>query len=793
MSIKTTPQLKLGRQLVLLAFASSMLSSLPALAETSNAQDLGSQLQINIKAQPLADAISALSKQSGIQIYSDGALLAGKSARATSGRMSAEQALQQLLEGNGLKAQRIEGGLAIVKAEVSRPDAVAAVSAASSSSTTQGGTLDEVMVSGEKIQRKWSETLSSVAVTTAEDMKTHADYSLMDTLARTPGVYTPSRNETWGIRGVPVSGFDDQGPRTLNNAVSVFVDGALQTNRFITMSPLSLWDMKQIEVFRGSQSTIQGRNALAGAVIMQSNDPVFKSEMAVQTQIGNYGQRGAAIMANAEIVPGQLAGRFTISADNEDGYIRNPFLDKDADARRSVNVRGKLLLVATEQTDAMLTLGHTNYRTGSNGVTRGNNQRPLYYQLIQNTDAGDEIQQNEATLKLNHYLNQQWTLTSITSGTHSEYNALLDFDQNTSANLRANMHYRTRLFNQELRAVYSDDTVQAHVGAYYSDSQVKFEDALGSGNTPMLAAEGENKIRNRAVFGEINWAFIPQWKLIAGLRYDSEKNNTEVNYLLDPFNFSPVTSANQSKSFSALLPKLGLSYQLTPQQLLGIVVQRGYRGGGTNTRVPSDHRPYDAEYTTNYELSYRGQWQGLRLMANAYVTDWKDQQVRMVDPVNDTVFVSNAARSRMKGLELSADYELNQQVRLFAGTSYNYTRYEDYITSEGDDLSGKAFTMAPKYKVNLGVTYRPIAPLFFTVDTVYQDKSTSIYQEGGIPQYNDSVKLVNASVGYQLNSRLRFTGFVRNLFDREYTTNNNGTVLDVGAPRTFGISARLDI
>ena len=792
MSISTTHTLTLGRQLLLLAFASTLLSTNSVMAESSTevGNEIGNQVGIqpsiiiNISAQPLADAITALSKQSGMQIYSDGKLLAGKSAPATSGRMSAEQALNKLLQGTGLTAQRLNGGLAIVSA--------ASSSAIPTATHIQEAKLDEVIVSGEKIQRKWSETLSSVAVTTAEDMKEHADYSLMDTLARTPGVNIQSRNETWGIRGVPVSGFDDQGPRTLNNAVSVFVDGALQTNRFITMSPLSLWDMKQIEVFRGSQSTVQGRNALAGAVIMQSNDPVFKNEMAVQTQIGNYGQRGAAVMANAEIVPGQLAGRFTVSAENEDGYIRNPFLDKDADARRSVNLRGKLLLVATEQTDAMLTLAHTNYRTGSNGVTR-NNQRPLYYQLIQNTDAGDRIQQNEATLKLNHYLTPNWTLTSITSGTHSEYHALLDFDQNATTNQRANMDYRTRLFNQELRAVYSAETLQAHVGAYYSDSQVKFEDALRSGNTLALNAEGENKIRNRAVFGEVNWAFIPQWKLIAGLRYDSEKNNTNVTYLRDILGFSPVSAANESKSFGALLPKLGVSYQVTPQQLLGFVVQRGYRGGGTNTRVPSDHRPYDAEYTTNYELSYRGQWQQLRLMANAYYTDWKDQQVRMLDTATDTVFVSNAARSRMQGLELSSDYDVNKQLRLFAGASYNHTRYEDYITADGDDLSGKSFVMAPKYKINMGLTYRPIAPLFFTVDAIYQDESQAIYQRGGIPQYNDSVKLLNASVGYQLNQRLRFTGFVRNLFDREYTTNNNGTVLDVGAPRTFGVSVRLDI
>lgn len=210
MSISTTHTLTLGRQLLLLAFASTLLSTNSALAESSTevGNEIGNQvgiqpsISINISAQPLADAITALSKQSGMQIYSDGKLLAGKSAPATSGRMSAEQALNKLLQGTGLTAQRLNGGLAIVSA--------ASSSAIPAAKHIQEAKLDEVIVSGEKIQRKWSETLSSVAVTTAEDMKEHADYSLMDTLARTPGVNIQSRNETWGIRGVPVSGFDDQ-------------------------------------------------------------------------------------------------------------------------------------------------------------------------------------------------------------------------------------------------------------------------------------------------------------------------------------------------------------------------------------------------------------------------------------------------------------------------------------------------------------------------------------------------------------------------------------------------------
>lgn len=118
-----------------------------------------------------------------------------------------------------------------------------------------------VTVTGEKINRSLEKTQSSVAVVTEQQLRDKADHNLIDVFARTPGVYNQAGNENWGIRGVPVSGFDDQGPATLNGAVSVYVDGAQQPNRALTLSPIGLWDTEQVEVFLGPQSTTQGRNS----------------------------------------------------------------------------------------------------------------------------------------------------------------------------------------------------------------------------------------------------------------------------------------------------------------------------------------------------------------------------------------------------------------------------------------------------------------------------------------------------------------------------------------------------
>jgi iron complex outermembrane receptor protein len=658
--------------------------------------------------------------------------------------------------------------------------------------------LPEVTVTGEKIERKLHETLTSVAVATDKDIQKHGDQTLTDIMARTPGVYTQSRNENWGIRGVPVSGFDDQGPQSLNNAISVYVDGALQSNRFITMSPLSLWDTKQVEVFRGPQSTVQGRNALAGAVVIQTADPEFENKMAARTYLGNYGLRGNSVMANGVLSEGTAAGRIAIDYQTEDGYIKNEFLDKDADLRRSLNLRSKLLILPTDNSDLMLTFAHSNYRVGDNSVNQ-RNRRPLYYQLFSNTDSRDTIGQNEATLKYNLYINSNWTFTSITSGTHSLYKSLLDFDQTALTADEVDRTHKTRLLNQEFRLGYTSPGLKAHVGTYYGSSQVDFADQLMfDGLGPVLNVKGDTKITTKAVFGEVNWYFTPKWQLITGLRYDRENNNSKIAYPLDPFGLaaSPLTDENQS--FDALLPKVGLSYKLSEAQMVGFVVQKGYRSGGVNTRALTNNRPYDAEYTTNYELSHRGYWpaQRVRTLANLYYTDWKDQQVRSIDASNN-IFVSNAAKSRLSGIELTAEYGWTDKLNVFGGASYNHTEYVDFIAN-GDDLSGRQFIQAPRQKYNLGATYNFNSDLMWNVDMVFQDDSPSVYlttagQVSSVRR-SDSVTLVNTNLSYKISQKITASAFIRNLFDREYITNNqNGTVLDVGAPRTFGAILRLDI
>ncbi|MNQ78913.1 Pesticin receptor precursor [compost metagenome] len=283
--------------------------------------------------------------------------------------------------------------------------------------------------------------------------------------------------------------------------------------------------------------------------------------------------------------------------------------------------------------------------------------------------------------------------------------------------------------------------------------------------------------------------------MITGLRYDHETNDTDI----DQDDFS--SPGDVSKSFDAVLPKLGIDYQLAEGQFLGFMVQKGYRGGGVNMRAGGGHEAYDPEYTTNYELSYRGSFfdQTLRTRANLYYTDWKDQQVSVLDPNTEFVHVFNAGSSDIKGLEVFVEKDLGEQLTLNAGGAITVGKYKDFITGDGRDMSGEDFLFSPRYKASLGATYRWNDRLTLNTDVVYQSTSPSEYEFNAAGEViderrSDNYWLANFNAEYKLTRNIAVSGFVKNAFDKEYITNNrSGDIIDVGAPRTVGLALHYDM
>lgn len=659
--------------------------------------------------------------------------------------------------------------------------------------------VQSVTVTGEKMGRALNRTVSSVVVNTAKDLAEHADGTLTDVMARTPGVSTAPNNQTFSIRGMPVAGLGEQGP---NDLISVYVDGAVQPRQTVTLGTLSVWDMEQVEILRGPQSTTQGRNAMAGAMVLQSKNPTFEPTLAGQLRAGRFGEQGAAAVVGGAIVADTLAGRLAVEHVQDDGYIRNPTLDKDANPRRSLTARAKLLWHPSADVDGLLTFTHTDHRRGNPVVSQIDDELQ-YYRAYTNADAWDNMRQNAVSAQVEARLAPAWTLTSVTALTGTQYDAVLDFDQTDTPPVDEVLRDHThRLASQELRLAYQSPGagLRSHLGLYLGQAKEDRDDRLFFDGAPVLSLRGDTEVRNRALFTETSWVFQPRWELMAGFRFDQERNSTASH-----FDDEPETKT--TGRFDAFLPKLGISHQLDADHFVGAQLQRGYRGGGSAFNIAEERTvPFGPEYCHTLELTYRGRTadRSVQFEAHAYETRWTDQQVSVLtEPGNDnSAEVANAGRSRLRGVELAASADLAAAWRLYGSAAYNDARYLDFVTTT-QDLSGRRFQRSPLFQLNLGMRWRGANGWMASLEATHQPATVSEYvtdTDSASPRYRevidvrrgDAATLVNASVQYR-HGPWTVSAYGKNLLDETYAySRSQGTVATAGAPLMFGMSVRYD-
>ncbi len=653
--------------------------------------------------------------------------------------------------------------------------------------------LTTVVVIGEKYQRPLEKTLSSVAVTTEEDLRNNADADLHDVFLRTPGVFATEGNNTFSIRGIP---FDGLGSGS-SDVVSVYVDDTLQSRRSMSFAPASMWDIQQVEIYRGTQSLIQGRNALAGSIIIKSNDPTFEREGAVRINAGNYGERGASAAVSGGLVDGVVAGRLALDYQENDGYIDNTYLDREANPTSDITLRGKLLIQPRTDLDVLLTLLHSRNEMGNQSVAKDPDSGQVsFYEIATNVDALDKVDKDTLNARVDYRINNHWTFTSISAANRSDYEGVIDFGQDVSEDDALATDDVDDFLSQELRLAYNGDAALTGLfGAYFFESDKDRYDSLAAFEFERWT---DVDISSAAVFGEINWLFSPRWTATTGLRYDREKY---VNETLEGTDASPSLRS----TVDAWLPKIGLSYSIDEHQTLGLVAQRGYRAGGASFNFATlELVEFDPEYTNNLELAYRSLWleQRLRLNLNLYRIEWEDQQVSVLtDPANDNSGqIENAGESRLKGGEVTVAFLLTPAVELYAGAAYNDAEYQDFVT-DTQDFSGYQFERAPLVSVSAGTTLRPYDGWTFNLSVVRLGETHSQYltdPDAADPKRvsevlkADAYTLWNASASYQTGD-WTFSAYGKNLSDKQYLTNHQeGNTSDVGAPRTFGAEARFE-
>jgi outer membrane receptor protein involved in Fe transport len=709
-----------------------------------------------------------------------------------------------------LVAQLLHGASALSILSFAVVSPAAAQEAAASGAVASGSgassnviVLDTVTVTGEKVTRDLKDTAASVAIKTAKEIEKEktGNATVTEVVSDVPNViYT----ETVGIP--VIRGLDGQGPNTGAGAffsgtvprATINVDGHYLNYNESYFGATSVWDLDSIEVFRGPQTTSQGANAIAGAIIVNTKDPTFTREGAYQAEIGNYNQKRASFMLSGPLVENELAGRIAIDYSGRDtfiDYISSAYSGEGTDLEfKALNARGKLLWQPSEIPgfEAKLTysLNKTNRPTQESAYLPFedlNSYAATMPTWKQDTHTGILDISYDFGNGYKFYNQTQYSDSSVHRKMPRAGIGAADVEQTN--------------FSNEARVTFGEqeDVISGVAGIYYA--HVSTDEKLdlpgrfpGAGNGYSTFDDTKD---NLGLFSEVNWKFAEQWTVTGGLRYqhDQIKRHGLSTYA--------AGAADFDKSFSALLPKLSITYAATPDWNIGALVSRGYNPGGVTLDFGAASpawRDFKEESIWNYELFTRASLLDNRLVVNGnlFYMDFKNAQYNIpaeIAPNVDSSYTINADKAHSYGVEIGADYLLLDNLTIKGSAGILRTKIDEISLNTQTSYVGNEFAKSPGYMLSLGVSWDATEKLNISGQVRHTDGYYSNIAND--PAYAvGSYTVADARVSYQFTDAFQVYGYVKNIFDERAPTymqanrGIGGLEAAMTPPRMFGVGVR---
>ena len=598
--------------------------------------------------------------------------------------------------------------------------------------------LDEITVTGEKFERSQSSTGSSTSVVTAEQLKREANLlSATQLLKRDVNILdTGLGNDLPTVRGVDGSGpavgavafFAGSRPR-----LNMQIDGRTSSYNELAFGTKSLWDMKQVEIYRGAQSYAQGRNAIAGAVVMTSNDPTQEWEGAAKLHMGNHRLAQTAALISGPIVKDELAFRLSVDHQQRETAVDLPHYDPVGNPRwfKATNTRAKLLWMPSALPDlySRLTFNHLNARAPQSETELQPNsprytpERPVFQTRSASTiwDIGYQLSDRwkwENKLIYTHFIHDRKTT--------SPFNTTLPPNRRgVPARVDGNE------FQIEPIVKYENEKYRGLFGLFYFNAKQDESVTMLNGRiarTP-ITTNFNDKTKTKAAFGEITFTPDIPFELTLSARYEQEHHQRKGK--------SAMFSINRDKKYNVFLPKADIAWKMNDDQRLGFKVGKGYNPGGAGVTfgVPYTSYEYDAEYVWNYELYHR--WTStdkrLRINSNLFYNDYKDMQLPFTLGPNSIV-IRNADKVVTYGAEINTEWQATEKLALNAGIGMLKTDIKRYPNSS---IEGNKLARAPSFSGKVGANYRLLDHL--EIGTNYSYNSS---------YYSTADNLANGKVGH---------------------------------------------
>jgi len=595
---------------------------------------------------------------------------------------------------------------------------------------TGGFAIEEIIVTAQKRLQSSQDIAAAITAIGSDELDRTNFNNIEDLQNMAPSLQI---GESFGFAQIMVRGIGTDNPFAGGDpSVAMHIDGAVIGQSSAQFG--ALFDIARVEVLRGPQGTLYGRNATGGSVNVITNQPTEETEGYARLTYGNYdlikfeGAVGGSLSDN-------LMGRVAVRYVNRGGYGKNIADGSDIDDADQISFRGQLLWNISEGASLRLAAEHheeddknyiPKFRAASYDPAPLPALEPQPVDGVRATDPRDinsnvnlqnKRNQDSFTAELNVDLNETFTLTSLTNYQTFEKTPQADFDMTADDFYIWSESFDTKQFSEELRLNFDTDRLHGLVGAYYYSEKISSDNRLDlplalqfvADSVPGLAGCGfDDNVSDQilgadpadlcfhfrgtsdtdayALFANVAYDLSDKLSLNIGGRYSHEKRQGDTDRWTAPG--APVLTFADEKSFSKFTPSVRLEWKTSDDVLMYAGYSKGFKSGIflTGQRSPV----LDPEIVDAYEVGLKGLFLDRRLQFNAaaFYYDFTNLQQGRSVPAGTSGFTlvyENAASAEIKGLEAEFNFMATENVRLFGSTTFLDATFDDYVTTDPFD------------------------------------------------------------------------------------------------------------
>lgn len=647
---------------------------------------------------------------------------------------------------------------------------------------------NEIIVTAQRRETTVREVPFSIAAFGGEALAQQQVFSPAALTNELPGITVNTADKSLSILSIRgnVSTFRTA---TLDTPVAYFQDDVYYV--FNNDLNANFYDVNRVEVLRGPQGTLFGRNVVGGAIAVVTNNPSFDNEYSLQATVANGGYFRSEGVLNAPIVDGTLAARFAFSTETSDGLIDTPNQSGSYGKTDGYAARGKLRFTPTDTLDIVLA-GDYSYTDGNGGAIQlgigGEQVVPATFGDFTNEEwTNNDYARSPYSQRLRGgYLRADLdlaggVLTSITGYRLNDSHSINDdipvgtavpvFDRRQDV--------RNRSFTQEVRYASAPDRLSYVVGAYYLDADVATTNTFFYSPLPGSVFDGrlptnpavtnitrvqDGTVRSIAVFGEVNFELTDRVQLIAGGRYTEDKKS--VNYRafsttnpngIPALGFPGEVSASGGQTWDAFTPRFTIKYEPVDDVNLYATYAKGFKSGGfVDNAYLNPTLPLDPEKARNYEIGAKSRIFDNRLDLNIALFDQKTEDLQNFSGAGGVAHTFNGTL-KMRGIELESN------LRPFDGMNltFNYTHLDGEYSSLFDplvnvDYSGNPAKYAPSHAFLARARYEAYLANGATLSPQIEFNYSSRISTDDANNLSRNLNLYNATRGETLNARLNY-------------------------------------